>query len=64
MTVRLGFLANITHAPALIAVKNGYFTVSGVATGGASIVVKPSVRGAAQLKGQSLATPSLGNTQD
>ena len=117
VTVRLGFLANITHAPALIALKNGYFSsalgsagkvsatafssgtqettailsgqldaayvgpnpainawqksngsaikiVSGVATGGASIVVKPSITGAAQLKGQSLATPSLGNTQD
>src|SRR5215472_9152120 len=117
VTVRLGFLANITHAPALIAVKDGYFAkslgsagtvhtsvftsgteettailagqldaayvgpnptinawsksggtaikiVSGVATGGASIVVKPSVAGAAQLKGKSLATPSLGNTQD
>src|ERR1700728_4763109 len=25
VTVRLGFLANITHAPALIALKNGYF---------------------------------------
>ena len=117
VTVRLGYLANITHAPALIAVKNGYFTkelgsagtvktstfssgtqettailagqldaayvgpnpainawqksngtaikiVSGVATGGASIVVKPSISSAAQLKGQSVATPSLGNTQD
>jgi sulfonate transport system substrate-binding protein len=117
VTVRLGYLANITHAPALIAVKNGYFTkelgsagtvktsvftsgtqettailsgqldaayvgpnpainawqksdgtaikiVSGVATGGASIVVKPSIASAGQLKGQSLATPSLGNTQD
>jgi sulfonate transport system substrate-binding protein len=117
VTVRLGYLANITHAPALIAVKNGYFTkdlgsagtlktsvytsgtqettailsgqldaayvgpnpainawqksngtaikiVSGAATGGASIVVKPSIASAAQLKGQSLATPSLGNTQD
>ena len=117
VTVRLGYLANITHAPALIAVKNGYFTkelgsagtvktsvftsgtqettailsgqldaayvgpnpainawqksngtaikvISGVATGGASIVVKPSVTAASQLKGQSLATPSLGNTQD
>jgi NitT/TauT family transport system substrate-binding protein len=117
VTVRLGYLANITHAPALIAVKNGYFTkelgsagtvkttvftsgtqettailagqldaayvgpnpainawqksngtaikvISGVATGGASIVVKPSVTSAAQLKGQSLASPSLGNTQD
>jgi len=117
VTVRLGYLANITHAPALIAVKNGYFTkelgsagsvkttvfssgtqettailsgqidaayvgpnpainawqksggtaikiVSGAATGGASIVVKPSISSVAQLKGQSLATPSLGNTQD
>src|SRR5271168_4192994 len=26
VAVRLGYLANITHAPALIAVKNGYFT--------------------------------------
>ena len=117
VTVRLGYLANITHAPALIAVKNGYFTkelgsagtvktsvftsgtqettailagqldaayvgpnpainawqksngtaikvVSGVATGGASIVVKPAISSAAALKGQSVATPSLGNTQD
>jgi NitT/TauT family transport system substrate-binding protein len=117
VTVRLGFLANITHAPALIALKNGYFSsalgsagsvkpteyssgtqettailagqldaayvgpnpainawqksggtaikiVSGVATGGASIVVKSNISGASQLKGQSLATPSLGNTQD
>ena len=117
VTVRLGYLANITHAPALVAVKNGYFTkelgsagtvktsvftsgtqettailagqldaayvgpnpainawqksngtaikvVSGVATGGASIVVKPAVTSATQLKGQSLASPSLGNTQD
>jgi NitT/TauT family transport system substrate-binding protein len=117
VTVRLGYLANITHAPALVAVKNGYFAkelgsagsvkttvfssgtqettailsgqidaayvgpnpainawqksggtaikiVSGAATGGASIVVKPSITSVAQLKGQSLATPSLGNTQD
>jgi NitT/TauT family transport system substrate-binding protein len=117
VTVRLGYLANITHAPALIGVKNGYFTkalgsagtlrttvftsgtqettailagqidaayvgpnpainafqksngtdikvISGVATGGASVVVQPSVTSAAQLKGKSLATPSLGNTQD
>jgi len=117
VTVRLGYLANITHAPALIAVKNGYFTkalgsagtlktsvftsgtqettailagqldaayvgpnpainawqksngtaikiVSGAATGGASVVVKPSITSAAQLKGQTIASPSLGNTQD
>jgi NitT/TauT family transport system substrate-binding protein len=117
VTVRLGYLANITHSPALIAVKNGYFAkelgsagtvkttvftsgtqettailagqldaayvgpnpainawqksggqaikiISGVATGGASVVVKPAISSAAQLKGQSLASPSLGNTQD
>src|SRR3984957_11343127 len=117
VTVRLGYLANITHAPALIGIKNGYFTkdlgsagtvkttvystgtqettailagqidvayvgpnpainafqksggsaikiISGVATGGASVVAKPSITSASQLKGQSLATPSLGNTQD
>jgi len=117
VTVRLGFLANITHAPALIAIKDGYFksalgstgsvsptvfssgtqettailggqldaayvgpnpainaweksnggaikVVSGVATGGAEIVVKSSVSGASALKGQTLDTPSLGNTQD
>src|SRR5580658_534607 len=117
VTVRLGYLANITHAPALIAVKNGYFTkelgsagtvktsvyttgtqettailagqldaayvgpnpainawqkssgsaikiVSGAATGGASVVVAKGISSAAQLKGKTLATPSLGNTQD
>src|SRR6266568_4074911 len=117
VTVRLGLLSNITHAAALIALKNGYFNkalgsagtvkatafssgteettailagqldaayvgpnpainawqksdgkaikiVSGAATGGASIVVKKGITSAAQLKGKSLATPSLGNTQD
>ena len=115
VTVRLGFLSNITHAPALIALKEGFFTkalgsagtlkatafsagteettallagqldaayvgpnpaitawqkdaniqvISGAATGGASIVVKKGITSAAQLKGKSLATPSLGNTQD
>src|ERR1700722_15355093 len=117
VTVRLGFLANITHAPALIALKDGYFksalgsagsvsptvyssgtqettailagqldaayvgpnpainsweksngsaikVISGVATGGAEVVVKSSISSASQLKGDSLATPSLGNTQD
>jgi NitT/TauT family transport system substrate-binding protein len=117
VTVRLGFLSNITHAPALVALKEGFFTkalgsagtlkatafsagteettailsgqldaayvgpnpainawqksdgkaikiVSGAATGGASIVVKKGITSAAQLKGKSLATPSLGNTQD
>src|SRR6201992_4398646 len=116
VTVRLGLLANITHAPALIAIQKGYFTkdlgsnkltstvyntgtlettailagqldvayvgpnpainafqksggtaikiISGVATGGASMVVQASVSGGAELKGKTIDTPSLGNTQD
>jgi NitT/TauT family transport system substrate-binding protein len=38
--------------------------ISGAASGGASLVVKPGITSAAALKGKSLATPSLGNTQD
>ena len=38
--------------------------VSGTAFGGAFLVVKPSIKSAADLKGKKLATPSLGNTQD
>jgi NitT/TauT family transport system substrate-binding protein len=38
--------------------------ISGAASGGAALVVKPSIKTPAQLKGQKLATPSLGNTQD
>jgi NitT/TauT family transport system substrate-binding protein len=38
--------------------------ISGVATGGASVVVKKGITSAAQLKGKTIATPSLGNTQD
>jgi sulfonate transport system substrate-binding protein len=117
VTIRLGFLANITHAPALVGLEKGFFTknlgknvtlktsvfssgtqettallagqldaayvgpnpalnawqksggkaikiISGAASGGAALVVKPSISSPAQLKGQRLATPSLGNTQD
>ncbi|MGH3179765.1 MAG: ABC transporter substrate-binding protein, partial [Streptosporangiaceae bacterium] len=38
--------------------------ISDAATGGASIVVKNGITTASQLKGKTLATPSLGNTQD
>jgi NitT/TauT family transport system substrate-binding protein len=117
VTLRLGFLENITHASALIGIKQGYFTkelgpnvtlkltpfstgteeatallagqldaayvgpnpaikawqtsggkqvsvISGSASGGAQLVVKKGITTPAQLKGQKLATPSLGNTQD
>jgi NitT/TauT family transport system substrate-binding protein len=117
VTVTLGFLTNITHASALVGLKEGFFAkdlgsagtlkttafstgteettallagqldaayvgpnpainawqksggsaikiVSGAATGGASVVVAKGITSASQLKGKTLATPSLGNTQD
>src|SRR5215472_1138722 len=117
VVLRLGFLANITHEPALVGLEKGWFTkqlgknvtlkttvfssgteettailagqldaayvgpnpainawqksngtaikiVSGAASGGASLVVKKGITSASQLSGKSLATPSLGNTQD
>jgi NitT/TauT family transport system substrate-binding protein len=117
VVLRLGFLENITHAPALIAIKDGFFAqnlgknvtlklypfstgteeatallagqldaayvgpnpaintwqksngalikvISGVASGGAELVVNKNITSPSQLQGQKLATPSLGNTQD
>jgi NitT/TauT family transport system substrate-binding protein len=117
VVLRLGFLENITHASALVGVKQGFFTkdlgknvtlkltpfstgteeatallagqldaayvgpnpaikawqtsdgklikiISGSASGGAQLIVKKGITQASQLKGQKLATPSLGNTQD
>ena len=117
VTLRLGYLENITHATALVGIKQGFFTknlgngvtlkltpfstgteeatallagqldaayvgpnpaikafqtsggklikvISGAASGGAALVVKKGIDSASQLKGQKLATPSLGNTQD
>jgi NitT/TauT family transport system substrate-binding protein len=38
--------------------------ISGAASGGVALVVKPSITGVADLKGKKIATPQLGNTQD
>ncbi len=38
--------------------------ISGAASGGAALVVKPSTTSPSDLKGKRLATPQLGNTQD
>jgi NitT/TauT family transport system substrate-binding protein len=38
--------------------------VAGAASGGASLVVDPSIRSAADLKGKKVSSPQLGNTQD
>jgi NitT/TauT family transport system substrate-binding protein len=42
----------------------GIRVVAGTASGGADLVVKPSINSAADLKGKKIATPQLGNTQD
>jgi NitT/TauT family transport system substrate-binding protein len=38
--------------------------ISGAASGGAALIVKPSIKSAADLRGKKIATPQLGNTQD
>ncbi|MEP6481135.1 MAG: ABC transporter substrate-binding protein [Rhodoglobus sp.] len=114
--LRLGYFANLTHAPALIGLDKGLFAdalgdtrittqlfsagpaaiealsagaldaafigpspainsyikskgqslvvVAGAATGGAALVVRNGITTAADLKGTTLASPQLGNTQD
>lgn len=117
VTLRLGFQEDITHATALVGIKEGFFTkdlgtnvrlklypfsngteeatallagqldaayvgpnptisawqksdgrlikvIAGAASGGAELVVNQNITTAAQLKGQKLASPSLGNAQD
>ena len=117
VTLHLGYLPNVTHAPAIIGCRTGRSPrtsgrtstlktstynsgtdettallagaldaafvgpnpainayqktggqliriVSGVASGGAFLVVKPSITSPADLKGKKISTPSLGNTQD
>ena len=38
--------------------------ISGATSGGASLVVRPGIQGTADLKGKTIASPQLGNTQD
>jgi NitT/TauT family transport system substrate-binding protein len=117
VTLRLGYFANVTHAPALVGLEKGLFAqdlgadvtlkpavfnagpeavealnadsidasfigpnpainlwakskgtaikiVAGTASGGASLVVKPEINSAADLKGKKIASPQLGGTQD
>ncbi len=115
-TVRLGYFGNVTHAPAIVGVEQGYFAdklgdtkletstfnagpaevealfadaldigfigpnpsinayaqsngeairiVSGSTSGGAYLVTKPEITSAEDLRGKTVATPQLGNTQD
>ena len=116
VTLRLGYLTNLTHASALVGVQDGYFKtslpsnvtlqtstynagpaevtallagsldaaymgpnsaitaysqgkgsiriISGATSGGAALVVNPSITSPSQLSGKTIATPQLGNTQD
>ena len=116
VTVRLGYLTNLTHASALVGLQQGIFAknlpanvtlqtstynagpaevtallagsldaaymgpnsaitaytqgnkairiISGATSCGAAFVVAPSITSAKQLKGKTVATPQLGNTQD
>ncbi|MDQ1372691.1 MAG: sulfonate transport system substrate-binding protein [Actinomycetota bacterium] len=49
---------------AFVKSKGGIKIISGATSGGAALVVKPSITSAAQLKGKKIASPQLGNTQD
>lgn len=116
--IRIGYFANVTHAPALVAVQqrtfeklfaadktkvefvvfnagpavveamkggaidvsyigpnpaiSGYVStngallrvISGATLNGAQLIVKPTINSIAELKGKTIATPQLGNTQD
>ncbi|MES2093263.1 MAG: ABC transporter substrate-binding protein [Actinomycetota bacterium] len=114
--LRLGYFANVTHAPALVGLAKGFFAkelgstrltpqlftagpaaiealsagaidaayvgpspainsfiksggrsaviVAGAATGGAALVVRDGITSDSDLKGTTLASPQLGNTQD
>ncbi|HEV3131837.1 MAG TPA: ABC transporter substrate-binding protein [Acidimicrobiales bacterium] len=116
VTLRLGYLTNLTHAAPLVGIQDGYFAhslptnvtlqpstynagpaevtallagsldaaymgpnsaitaysqgrgairiISGATSGGAALVVSPSITSASQLSGKTIATPQLGNTQD
>jgi len=115
--VRVGYFANVTHAPAIVGLLQGFFAaelgtgvrlephtfnagpeavealfsdaldltyigpnpainafarsegaairiIAGAASGGAALVVQPSITTPAQLRGTHIASPQLGNTQD
>ena len=116
VSLRLGYLPNLTHAADLVGISGGYFKndlgsnvslsttafnagpdvvtallagqldaaylgpnpavsafqvshgqfdiVAGAASGGAAFVVQPSIKVASQLKGKTVSSPQLGNTQD
>ncbi|HVS50439.1 MAG TPA: ABC transporter substrate-binding protein [Candidatus Dormibacteraeota bacterium] len=117
LTLRLGYFPNLTHAPALVGIKKGFFAtalgskvtiethtfnaggdavtailsnsidasfvgpspttnafvqshgqavrvIAGATSGGALLVVKPSITSVSGLKGKKIADPQLGATQD
>jgi NitT/TauT family transport system substrate-binding protein len=59
-----GYIGPSPTITAWAQLNKGVKIISGSASGGAYLVVAPSINSAADLKGKSVATPQLGNTQD
>ena len=54
----------LSASPSVGVVSPSVTVIAGSTSGGAFLVVKPGITSAEQLRGATLATPSLGNTQD
>ncbi len=62
--IDLAFIGPSPSITAFTQSKGAVTVISGAASGGAALVVKASITSPSQLKGTTLATPQLGNTQD
>lgn len=63
-SIDAGFIGPSPAINAFVQSHGDFVIVSGAASGGAALVVNPSITSPDQLKGKTIATPQLGNTQD
>jgi NitT/TauT family transport system substrate-binding protein len=63
-SIDAGYIGPNPTVTAFVQSKGEVQVISGAASGGAFLVVKPDIKSVKQLKGKTLATPQLGNTQD
>jgi len=63
-SIDAGYIGPNPTVTAFVQSHGAVTVISGVASGGASLVVKPSIKTVKDLKGKTLASPQLGNTQD
>jgi NitT/TauT family transport system substrate-binding protein len=63
-SIDIAFVGPSSALSAYSSSKGAVEIISGAASGGAALVVKSSITSAAQLKGTTLASPQLANTQD